>query len=103
MSAKGHMVEAGVCPEVYPDALERGEVKRCTKTNRHWKHETPEEWRDSKTGKLKVGSIAWWGAPLSDEERAEVERIEAMGLGGVDPIKQAGWTIKLIGQLQGRL
>ena len=102
MSAKGHMQEAGPCPEVYPSALERGEIMRCTKTTRHYKHSTSEEWRDSKSGKIKTGEIVWWGEPNTDEERAEVARIESMGQGGVDPFKQVSWTMRMVEGLMGR-
>ena len=98
MSAKGYMQEAGPCPEVYPDGLNRGEVHRCEKTNRHYKHQWTETWRDNK-GLTKSGPVVWRGIPNTPEERAEAERIESMGQGGVDPFKQLAWTMDLVKKL----
>lgn len=101
VSVKGHMVPAGECSEVYPDALNRGEVHFCEKTNRHYKHSFTEVWRD-KNGKVKSGDVVWWGKANTPEEREEVERITSMGQGGVDPFKQFAWVMKMMGELEAR-
>lgn len=85
---KGTMVPAGPCDEVYVPALSRGELIPCVKTERHYKHLGHDMWTDA-DGQIKTGDLFWWGDPLSDEDRAEVERIRA--LGGVDTQKLAQW------------
>lgn len=79
------------CPEVYPSALERGEVIECVKTGNHRKHLGHDTWVD-KEGNDKTGDISWWGKKLTDEERAEADRIRA--LGGADPQKARDWEVK---------
>ncbi|QNJ55986.1 hypothetical protein SEA_RASPUTIA_96 [Microbacterium phage Rasputia] len=90
--AQGHMVPDGPCDQVYAPALNRGEVIECTKTKRHFKHFGHDTWVDA-DGQEHVGDLTWWGAQLSDDEKAEAERIRA--LGGLDTEKRQRWIDEL--------
>lgn len=70
------------CREVWPAALEYGEVIECVKrTPAHRRHTN------------KSGSMRWWGPRLSDAQYAEADRIRA--LGGVDREKGAAYFAEL--------
>lgn len=80
------------CTEVYPSALERGEVIECVKTGNHRKHLGHDVWVGS-DGEEKTGDISWWGKKLTDDESAEADRIRA--LGGLDAKKALDWIASL--------
>lgn len=74
----GKMVPAGPCVQAYPHSLKRGELIECEKTTRHWKHKGHDHWI-GEDGKVKTGTLQWWGGELDETETALAEALRASG------------------------